>query len=133
MSSIDVLLYRPFRRFSISLSFFTSITILIPSLEDSSLTSWISSKTLSFIRFARFSTSFDLFPATVYGISVITIFFLPLSPFSISTLARSRILPSPVSYICSISSAFIMVPPVGKSGAGIYFINPFVVISGLSI
>ena len=69
----------------------------------------------------------------MYGISVTTIFFLPFVPFSISAFARSFIFPSPVSYISNKSSVFVIAAPVGKSGPFMYFISPFVEISGLSI
>ena len=121
----------PFRRLSTFLPFFTSTTIRT-SADDSSLTSAISSNTLSFMRFTRLSTSLDLLPVEVNGISVNTIFFFPLSPSSITYFPLTRSLPSPFSYIPAISSAFEIIPPVGKSGPGIYFISFSVLSSGLS-
>ena len=75
-------------------SFFSSITILIPSLSDSSLKSDIPTIFLSLTKSAIFSISLALL--TWYGISVTTILCLPFSS-SISVLALTITLPLPVS------------------------------------
>ena len=75
-------------------SLLSSITILIPSLSDSSLKSDIPVIFLSFTKSAIFSISLALL--TWYGISVTTILFLPFSS-SISAFALTTIFPFPVS------------------------------------
>ena len=131
-SSCDFL-YNPFKRLSTSRSFLTSMTILIPSFDDSSLTSAISSKVLFFIRSAMEATSFSLFPEIVYGISVTTMFVLPYSPFSISVFARTLIFPSPFLYISGSSDELMIIPPVGKSGPGHISNSLSIDIPGLSM
>ena len=85
-------------------SFLSSMTTLIPSLEDSSLISVIPSILLFLTRSTIFFIRSDLF--TIYGSSVTTIRCFPLFIVSISVIARTFILPRPVLYAS----------PVGKSG-----------------
>ena len=98
VSSRRVFLYNMLVRFSTSVSFLSSRTIRIPSLED-----WLEMSTMSVVFFVstRDATSFrnlPIFaPSIVYGISVMTSCFLPPLSFSISTLPRRRILPVPLS------------------------------------
>ncbi len=72
-------------------------------------------------------------PIIVYGISVITRFSFPPLVFSTSTLPRSLIFPTPVSYMDSRSSLLQTMPPVGKSGPFTYFISSRVVMFSFSI
>ena len=95
-------------------SLLNSIHILIPSLFVSSRRSVIPSTFLSRCSSEIFSISFALF--TIYGSSVTTILFLPLSIGSIFVTARTRILPRPVLYACSIPFVPRISAPVGKSG-----------------
>ena len=98
VSSRRVFLYSILVRFSTSVSFFSSSTIRIPSLED-----WFEISTMSVVFFVstRDATSLrnlPMFaPSMVYGISVMTSCFLPPLSFSTSTLPLRRILPLPVS------------------------------------
>ena len=98
VSSRRVFLYSILVRFSTSVSFLSSSTIRMPSLED-----WLEISTISVVFFVsiRDATSFrnlPMFaPSMVYGISVMTSCFLPPLSFSTSTFPRRRILPLPVS------------------------------------
>ena len=111
-------------------SFFNSITILIPSLSDSSLKSEIPTIFLSLTKSAMLSISLALL--TWYGISVTIILCLPFSS-SISVLDLTTIFPFPVSYAALIPDLPIIIPPVGKSGPFIHVIISNPVASGLSI
>ena len=88
--------------------------IRIPWRLDSSLKSVIPSIFLSWNSSAIFSISFALL--TINGSSVTTMRFLPFGIGSISVTARTRILPRPVRYACSIPAVPRIIPPVGKSG-----------------
>ena len=68
-----------------------------------------------------------------YGIELITILSLPFLSCSIETFPLTLKDPLPVLYPVLIISLPIIVPPVGKSGPGICFINSFILISLLSI
>ena len=59
----------------------------------------------------------------------LSVFFFPGSN---TTLPRILTLPTPLSYISANSLLLITIPPVGKSGPGIYSISSAVVISSLS-
>ena len=86
-----------YKRFNVTFGFaslLSSITILIPSLSDSSLKSDIPVIFLSLTRSAIYSISLALL--TWYGSSVTIILCLPFSS-SISALALTTILPFPVS------------------------------------
>ena len=126
-----VCLYSWFNTTSGTASLLVSITTLIPSLSDSSLSSAIPSIFLSLASSAIFSIRFALL--TWYGSSVIIKESLPLFEGSTCALPCIITFPLPVSYaswIPLIPSAF---PAVGKSGPLICFIKSFVSHSGLSI
>ena len=109
---------------------FNSITKRISS-SDSSLVEEIPSSFPSRTSaFMCFSIS-DLF--TLYGISVTTILERPVDVSSISAFARSVIFPRPVAYAFLIPPLPMIIPPVGKSGPGIYSISSSSVMSGSSM
>ena len=95
-------------------SFLSSMTTLIPSLEDSSLISVIPSILLFLTRSTIFFIRSDLF--TIYGSSVTTMRCFPLFIVSISVIARTFILPRPVLYASFIPCLPSICAPVGKSG-----------------
>ena len=107
-----------------------SITILTPSLSDSSLISDIPSTFLSLASSAIFSTNLALF--CWYGISEIIIFDFSLESFSISAFALKTTLPLPVLAASINPEEPFIIPPVGKSGPGIIFINSSISILGFS-
>jgi len=109
----------------------TSITIRIPSREDSSLRSVIPSIRLSRCNSEMRSINFALL--TMYGNSVTKIRSLPFGISVISTFARTVIEPFPVSYARRMPDLPMTNPPVGKSGPGKTSINSLVVTSGFSI
>ena len=92
----------------------SSIQIRIPSRLVSSRISVSPSTFLSLCNSAIFSISLALL--TIYGSSVTTILFLPLSIGSISVTARTLIFPRPVRYASSIPLVPKICAPVGKSG-----------------
>ena len=112
-------------------SLFRSNTILSPCLPLSSLTSLMPSITLSFTKSTAFTMICD--GLTWNGTSVITICSLPVLVTSNSALPRITIRPRPVSKALLTPSVPYIIPPVGKSGAFTYSINPSISISLLSM
>ena len=108
-------------------SLLSSITILIPVLSDSSLRAVIPSILLFFTRSPILPIRRSLL--TMYGISVTTILFLPLSIGSISVTARTIIFPLPVLCACSMPERPLMMAPVGKSGPFTISITSSIVVS----
>ena len=119
--SIDVYLNNCLLTVSGSTLRLKSIATLTPSLFDSSLMSLIPSIFFSLINSAILSLRFDLL--IWYGIEEIINLSFPF--FKFSTLISPLILkePLPFLYPCLIISFPIIIPPVGKSGPGICFIN----------
>ena len=85
---------------------------------------------LSLCNSAIFSISLALL--TIYGSSVTTILFLPLSIGSISVTARTLIFPRPVRYASSIPLVPNICAPVGKSGPLIIPRISSIVVSSIS-
>ena len=111
--------------------FLTSITTRNPSLSDSSLISVMPSIFFSLTSSAIFSNILALL--TIKGISLTIKDCFPDLSSSIDVFERIWIIPLPVLYASYIPAFPSIVPPVGKSGPEISFINSSIDTFGLLI
>ena len=127
-----VRLYNSRRTDSASAALFSSMTMRIPCLSDSSRKSEIPSRRPSRVNSAIRSIKADLL--VIYGSSVIMMRLFPRDISSRFSLPLSVILPFPVAYaerISSCSCSCRIIPPVGKSGPLISFIKSVIVMSSI--